>query len=72
MNINDEAVDAASEFLPSPYGSSTQGRAQLRAALEAAAPHILKDVSNARKGGLRRFTWAQRAWMRHNPYRTAE
>lgn len=69
MNINDEAVDAAAEFLPLTFSSSPTGRAQLRAALEAAAPHMLNDISKARKGDLFRFTWAQRAWLRHNPYR---
>ena len=43
--------------------------AAIRAILEASAPHILKDISKARKGDLFRFTWAQRAWLRHNPYR---
>lgn len=85
MSIPDEAVEAAAKRLwrNSSLARKTceawegldaheqsKYRADAAEALDAAAPHILKDISKARKGDLFRFTWAQRAWLRHNPYRS--
>lgn len=41
MTISEEAVDAAAEFLFIDYSVTPYYRAQLRAALEAALPHII-------------------------------
>ena len=41
LNISEEAVDAAAEFLFIDYSVTPYYRAQLRAALEAAAPFML-------------------------------
>lgn len=80
MSVPEAAVLAAAEAMHGLTGAgpwaTLDERAreyrvlEARGALESAAPHILKDISKARKGDLFRFTWAQRAWLRHNPYRS--
>jgi hypothetical protein len=79
VNISDEAVEAAAEWLP--HSGDCEVRpdrdctcwhprlALMRASLEAAAPHMLASVADEREGDLFRFTLAQREWLRSNTHR---
>jgi len=68
VNIPEEAIDAAAEFLFIDYSVTPYYREQLRAALCAAAPHIADEAWSR---GLAAGIKCERGQIIANPYLNA-